>query len=122
MSLKTTSLYLMGVLYVLAGINHFWHPDWYMRIMPPLLPFPLILIYISGVVEMVLGVTVCIPRFTRLAAWGIMALLIAVFPANIYMALNPDVMPMIPVWVAWLRLPLQGVLVAWAYRYTSNNQ
>ena len=118
MPLKIRLLWLMGLLYVLAGINHFWHPSVYMRIMPPMLPYPLMLVYVSGMVEILLGVLVCIPRFTRWAAWGIIALLIAVFPANIYMAVNPDTMPIIPVWLAWCRLPVQGVLIAWAYRYT----
>ena len=65
-----------------------------------------------------LGLLLLVPRFTRLAAWGLILLLIAVFPANLNMARNPALFPEIPPIAAWVRLPLQLVLIAWAYWYT----
>ncbi len=109
---------LFGVLFILAGLNHFRDPDFYVKIMPPYLPWHLELVYASGVCEVALGVLLLIPRFSVLAAWGLIALLIAVFPANLHMALHPDDYTQISPLVLWLRLPLQGVLIAWAYWFT----
>jgi uncharacterized membrane protein len=111
-------LWLLGLFMVAAGINHFVSPDFYLSIMPPYLPWHRELVFLSGVCEVVLGVLVLIPRCTALAAWGIIALLIAVFPANIHMAVHPEQYPDIRPWLLWLRLPLQGVFIAWAYWFT----
>ena len=73
--------------------------------------------YLSGVSEMALGLLLFVPRFSRLAAWGIIALLIAVFPANIYVYQNQAVLPALPLFHL-LRLPLQGVFILWAYWHT----
>ena len=86
--------------------------------MPPYLPGPLTLVYLSGVCEVVLGALLFLPRFSRSAAWGLVALLIAVFPANVYMALHPEQFPEFGETGLWVRLPLQGVLIAWAYWFT----
>lgn len=86
--------------------------------MPPYLPWHLELVYLSGLLEILLGAMLLIPRYTTLSAWGLIALLIAVFPANIHMALNSDQYPSMSPLVLWLRLPLQGVLIAWAYWFT----
>ncbi len=116
--LKIVLKYLISVFFVLAGINYFINPDFYLKIMPPYLPWHLFLVYLSGFFEIVLGGMILIPALTRVAAWGIIALLVAVFPANIYMAVNPGLYPDISPIALWLRLPLQGVLIAWAYWYT----
>lgn len=116
--LKLGLKYLLAVLFVLAGMNHFLNPAFYLKMMPTLLPLHLFLVYLSGVCEIVLGILLFIPRFTRLAAWGIIALLIAVFPANIQMATHPQVYPEISSLALWLRLPFQAVLIAWAYWFT----
>ena len=119
--LKGVLHWLMAVFYIAAGIGHFVNTDFYLRIMPDYLPLHLELVYLSGVCEIVLGALVVVPRTTRLAAWGIVALLIAVFPANMYMATHRIAMtPGTPPndIVLWLRLPLQGVLIAWAWWYT----
>lgn len=116
--LKIGLLWLMGTLYMAAGLNHFLHPDFYVKIMPPYLPWHLELVYLSGVAEILLGALVLVPQWRALAAWGIIALLIAVFSANLHMALHPDDYANIPPAILWLRLPLQGVLIAWAYWYT----
>jgi uncharacterized membrane protein len=109
---------LLSVLFVGAGIIHLLRPQVFLKAMPPYLPWHLELIYLSGVFELVLGILVLIPASRVLAAWGLIALLIAVFPANIHMALHPEEFPDIAPWVLWLRLPIQGVLIAWAYWMT----
>ena len=116
--LKMALMGLMGLLYIVAGVNHLLHPQLYVAIMPPYLPFPLQLVYVSGLCEIFLGILLWVHRYSRLAAWGIMALLVAVFPANIQMALHPEVFPQLPVTGLWLRLPLQGLLILWAYWFT----
>jgi uncharacterized membrane protein len=116
--LKILLKYLLCVLFVAAGLNHFVNPAFYLKIMPPYLPWHLFLVYLSGLFEVALGVLLLLPALTRAAAWGLIALLIAVFPANIHMVINPQLYPEINPLALWLRLPLQAVLVAWAYWYT----
>ena len=104
---------------------HFIILGFYVQIVPPYLPFPLGLVYISGIAEVVLGVGLLPERTRRLAAWGIIALLVAIFPANIYMATSDVVIQGAPEGIAdpseaarWGRLPLQAVLITWAWWYT----
>ncbi|WP_411714376.1 DoxX-like family protein [Natronomonas sp.] len=114
----------MGVSYAVAGVLHFVVPELYAQIIPPFLPFPLVLVYLSGIAEMALGIGVMVPRTRRLAAWGLIALLLAIFPANIYMATNGVVVEGAGMVLdpspaeRWGRLPLQGVLMLWAWWYT----
>ena len=108
---------VFAALFVLAGVGHFVRPDFYLRIMPPYLPFHRPLVLLSGVFEVALGVLLLVPRFSRLAAFGLIALLIAVFPANIYLYQHQEIWPLTPL-VHLIRLPLQGVLILWAYLYT----
>lgn len=110
--------WVLGVLFVVAGAAHFVRPDVYVRIMPPYLPWHRALVYVSGLCEVALGALFLIPRFTIPAAWGLIALLIAVFPANVHMAMSPRLYPALSPILLWLRLPLQGVLIAWVYGYT----
>lgn len=109
---------LFALAFVAAGINHFLNPRLYLSIMPPYLPWHLPLVYVSGVLEVVLGAFLLVPAAQAFAAWGLIALLIAVFPANLHMALNTDMYPTLPPLLLWLRLPLQALLIAWAYAYT----
>lgn len=115
---KSFMKWVFGLLFVAAGTNHFLQPALYEAIMPPYLPWPVALVYLSGMFEVVLGVLLLIPRTTTLAAWGLIALLIAMFPANLHMALNADSYPAIPPVALWLRLPVQGLLIAWAWWFT----
>lgn len=115
---KVCLKYLLALFYVGAGVNHFVHPDFYLKMMPPYLPWHAELVYLSGVIEILLGVLVLIPKFTRLAAWGIIALLVAVFPANLYLAMNPQLMPDVSPTAHLIRLPFQLVFIAWAWWYT----
>jgi uncharacterized membrane protein len=110
---------LLSLLMVTAGTLHFVNPATFMAIVPSYLPSPLALVYISGFFEILGGVGLQVARFRRWAAWGLVALFIAVFPANVNMALHQlpfgqTVYPM----GNWFRLPLQLVLIYWAYCYT----
>jgi uncharacterized membrane protein len=116
--LKTWSRYLFGVLFIAAGLNHFVNPTFYLAMMPPYLPWHSELVAISGVAEAALGVLLLFRRWAVWAAWGLIALLVAIFPANVHMALHPELYPSIsPLWL-WLRLPLQPILIAWAWFFT----
>ena len=88
--------------------------------MPKVLPAPLLLVYFSGVFEVLGGIGLLVPQTQRYAAWGLVALLVAVFPANVSMAVNklPLGRRTLPTWMLWVRLPLQAVLIAWAWLFT----
>lgn len=120
MTIKIGLRWLLTIFMVLAGINHFRAPDPYIAMTPDFLPAPLALVYISGVAEILGGLGLILPQTRRLAAWGLILLLLAVFPANINMAIND--IPLdgrdLPTWALWGRLPLQALLIAWAYWYT----
>src|SRR5262245_61375979 len=119
--LKRILLWVMGLFYVVGGVLHLVRPDLYRPMMPPYLPAHDFLIRLSGVGELVLGLLVIDPVVRVWAAWGLIALLIAVFPANVHIALHN-----VPVLGAtegagvmnWVRLPFQLVLIAWAWWYT----
>jgi uncharacterized membrane protein len=120
--------YAMGLLYIGAGVLHFVAPTIYARVVPPRFPKPVALVYLSGIAEIVLGLGVLIRRTQRRSAWGIIALLAAVFPANVHMATSdvttdavPDRIEGIARAALWIRLPLQGVLMLWAWWYTRPN-
>ena len=118
---KRILLYVMAAFYVVAGVMHFARPEFYVAIMPPYLPWHLELVYLSGVAEILCGVGLLIPQTRVLAAWATIALLIAVFPANIHVALNN--VPMAGSTegaglLNWIRLPFQFVFMAWAWWYT----
>ena len=110
--------WVYGVLFALAGANHFVHTDFYVSIMPPYLPWHQPLVYASGVFEVALGVMLLFRRVERLAAWGMIALIVAVTPANVHMAVHAGLYPDYSPTALWVRLPLQIVLLAWAYWYT----
>lgn len=100
-----------------AGVGHLANPAPFVRMVPAALPAPLALVYVSGVFEIAGGVGILIPRTRRLAGWGLVLLYIAVFPANVNMAVHhiqaaPGIT--IPAWAFWARLPLQALLIAWA--------
>lgn len=115
--------YLLALGMVGAGVNHFLSPATYIAMMPAELPAHAELVAISGVAEIMCGLGLVIERTRKLAAWGLIALLVAVFPANINMAWNHLPLggkPIAP-WILWARLPLQLVLIALAYWYTRDN-
>ena len=106
--------WLAALFFILAGINHFLKPDFYAQIVPPAFPSPKILVLISGLAEIAGGLGLLIPRLRRAAGWGLIALLLAVFPANSYMAIHPERFG-IAAWILWVRLPLQAVVIAWVW-------
>jgi uncharacterized membrane protein len=108
----------MGVFYVAAGAAHFVVTQLYMRAMPGYLPAPRALVLVSGVAEIAGGIGVIIPATRRAAAWGLVLLLVAVMPANLWMAQHPENFAEIPQWFFWARLPLQAPLIWWAWRFT----
>ena len=105
---------LAAIFFIVAGVFHFLKPELYLQIMPPYLPAPGLLVFISGVAEVAGGLGLLIPSVRRAAGWGLIALLIAIFPANIYMLQHPELFNF-PVWTLWARLPLQAVFIAWVW-------
>jgi uncharacterized membrane protein len=118
--IKTLLRWLLTIFMVGAGANHFVAPDTYAAMIPALLPAPLALVYISGAAEILGGLGLILPTTRKLAACGLIVLYIAVFPANLNMALNhlPLGNRVLPTWALWARLPLQLVLIAWAWWFT----
>src|SRR5215207_9190682 len=117
---KTVLRWVLTIFMVASGLNHFVSPAVYTAMVPRGLPSPLALVYISGVAEIAGGLGLILPATRRLAAWGLVALLLAIFPANLNMAINhlPLGDRVVSPWALWLRLPLQLPLIAWAYWYT----
>ena len=108
---------------ITSGVLHFARPKPFVRIVPKFLPAPLALVYISGFFEIAGGVGLLVPATRVAAAWGLIALYIAVFPANIYMlthniSFNPR--KPIPRWILWARLPFQFLFMAWAYWFITS--
>ena len=119
--IKYISIYSLGFGYLMVGINHFLDPDFFLNIMPPYLPWHLELVYLSGAFEIVLGLSLMIPKLRAYAAWGTIFLLIAVYPANIYLAFNEapqKALEISPFLASWVRLPIQFILIALAYWHT----
>ena len=119
--MRTTKLVLkvlMATFYVFAGVNHFLDRAFYLNIMPPYIPAHGAAVALSGIAELLLGVALLWPRSQRLAARGIVAMLIAFLPVHVHMLANSQLYPETPVLALWLRFPMQAVLVAWAYWYT----
>lgn len=118
--MKLAMLYFMVLIFCAAGIYHFVNPKMYQRIMPAYMPYHIPLIYITGVLEIAFAILL-IPESTRpLGAWLLIGLLIAIFPANIQMAINFWQKQNPSLWIAIIRLPLQFVLIWWAWIYTKN--
>lgn len=116
--MKEIALYIMSVFYVFAGIIHFIRPKVYLKIMPGYIPFHLELVYISGVLEILSGLMLLYPPTRAAGAWLTIVVLIAVFPANVQMLINFQKTQNPYLWLAVLRLPLQFLLIWWAWIYT----
>lgn len=116
--ITTLARWALAGFFVLAGLNHFRVPEFYLSMIPPPLP-PVPVNVISGLAEIVLGIAVLIPRTRRLAGWGLIALLIAVFPANLYAAFQGHLAGLdAPPWTLWARLPFQLLFLAWVWAVT----
>lgn len=116
------SLYFMSAFYITAGIMHFIRSEYYTAIMPPYLPWHMELVYISGVCESLLGILLLPAKTRRIAAWLIIALLIAVFPANIQMTINYANENNPGLWYTIVRLPIQILLIWWAWIFTKKQE
>ena len=112
---KRIGVAALGLLFLVAGANHFANPAFYIGIMPDWLPYHRELVLLSGALEILGGAAVFVPRFRRRAGWFLIALLIAVFPANVNMALNPDTFGSLSPLALYARLPGQALLIAWAW-------
>ena len=113
--MQTLSLYALAALFVGAGVAHFVWPEVFVPLVPPYLPRPLLLVYLSGVAEVGGGIGVLVPTLRVYAGWGLLLLLCAILPVHVYMARHPGVFAQIPRWALFARLPLQFVLMAWVY-------
>ena len=120
---KNITRYLMSVFYISIGINHFTSPDWFVQIVPPYMSYEYELVYISGFFEIILGaLLLCFPQFKRVVRWGLILLLIAVYPANIYLAqTNGAAMDTTPL-IAWGRLPIQFIFIYLAFWHTKDHE
>ncbi len=110
-------LYLMAAIYVLAGTLHFIKPKIYLRIMPRYLPFPKSLVYLSGLAEIVLGIGLCFKETKNFAVYGIILMLAIFLLVHFYMLSSEKAAAGFPKWALLLRLPLQFVLMFWAFAY-----
>jgi uncharacterized membrane protein len=120
--LKKSTIYFMGAAYIYVGLRHFIDPNFFMAIMPDYLPYHLEAVYVSGVFEIILGSMLLYKKTRRLAGWGLIALLIAVFPANIYLAQNETAQQSLDIsqFVAIIRLPFQFLFISLAYWHTKD--
>jgi uncharacterized membrane protein len=119
--MRRALLWLLSAFFVFAGFNHLMNPEFYVAIMPPNLPAPEWLHLVAGIAELVLGVYLLEPRTRVLAAWGMIALLIAIFPANLYVARENVGMGGPGTGAGalnYVRLPFQALFIAWAWWYT----
>ena len=112
------SLFGLSLFFIYFGIDHFINPEFYLSIMPPAFPLHAEAVYISGFFEILGGISVLIAPLRKIAGWGLVALLICVYPANIYMAITPEAFPEISIGLLYFRLPLQFLFIYWAYSAT----
>ena len=115
---KNIVLFGLAAFFINVGVDHFVNPEFYLSIMPPAFPLHLEAVYISGFFEVLGGVGVLIPRLRKIAGWGLVALLVAVYPANIYMAITPEAFPEASVALLYVRLVFQFLFFYWAFSVT----
>ena len=115
---RKLSLFGLSLFFIYFGIDHFINPEFYLSIMPPAFPLHVEAVYISGFFEILGGITILIAPLRKIAGWGLVALLICVYPANIYMAITPEAFPEISRGLLYFRLPLQFLFIYWALSVT----
>lgn len=115
--IKSFLIIISSIFYVIVGIKHFIEPEYFLSIVPPYLPYRLELVYISGLFEILFGLLILFPKYRYYGAIGLILLLVAVFPANIYLAQSKEAQEAIGATqeIATWRLPIQGVLIWIAY-------
>jgi len=113
---QTAARWVLALFFIVAGVNHFLAPSLYLGMMPAWLPAKEAANLISGAAEIAGGLGLLIGSLRRAASWGLIALLVAVFPANVHIALQGHMDGLnAPAWVLWLRLPFQAVFIAWVW-------
>jgi len=121
--IKSISIVGMSLFYVIVGVEHFVYPDWFVKIMPPYLPMHYEAVYLSGFFEILLGTMLLFKQTRYVAAWGLMLLLLAVYPANIYLAFNKipqDAIEISAFLASWVRLPIQFIFLGLAYWHSKD--
>ncbi|MEP6645544.1 MAG: DoxX family protein [Saprospiraceae bacterium] len=113
--MKKISLYIITVFYVVAGMAHFLVPQFYLNIMPPWMPLQKVAVFFSGILEIIFALLLIFPSTRKTGAWCLIGILIAIYPANIQMFLNYYHESNPALWIAIVRLPLQFILIWWAY-------
>ena len=116
--IKPLSIIVMSWFYISAGLLHFTNTNWFLQIVPPYLPLKLELVYVSGFFEIIFGLMLLLPSWRYYAGWGLVLLLIAVYPANIYLAQTNGAAMNTSALVAWGRLPFQFLFIGIAYWHT----
>lgn len=121
--IKKFTIYTMSLLYIIVGVKHFIDPQFFINIVPPFLIFKKEIVYVSGLMEIVLGIFLLFKRTRTIGAWGIILLLILVFPANIYLYLNelPRELLHISKEQALIRMPFQIPLIVLAFWHSKQN-
>jgi uncharacterized membrane protein len=123
MNFKILTIFVMSFFYIYVGIRHFIEPEWFVQIMPPFLPYHFELVYLSGFFEILFGVMLLFKRTRTLACFLIILLLVAVYPANIYLAFNEAPQQALGIssfMASWVRLPMQFILIGLAYWHSKN--
>ena len=115
------SLFGLSLFFIYFGIDHFINPEFYLSIMPPAFPLHAEAVYISGFFEILGGMSVLIAPLRKIAGWGLVVLLICVYPANIYMAITPEAFPDISRVLLYFRLQLQFLFIYLAYSVTRHH-
>tara|TARA_B100000767_G_scaffold249668_1_gene251392 strand:- start:58 stop:441 length:384 start_codon:yes stop_codon:yes gene_type:complete len=118
--IKPITIYIMSLFYILVGFNHFQQPEWYAQIVPPPLPCKLELVYLSGFFEVLFGILILFKKFRFIIGWSLIALLVAVYPANIYLALTNGLAMQTTPLIAWGRLPFQFLFIYLAYWHSKD--
>jgi uncharacterized membrane protein len=118
---KRIALFLLSAFFVFAGVSHFTNEAFFVRIVPPWLPYPLLMVQLSGVAEIAGGLGVLVPQWRRAAGWGLIALLVAVYPANVEMALFPERFPDTTPALLYARLPFQLLFGVWTWWATTSD-
>ena len=108
----------MSWFYISAGLLHFTNTNWFLQIVPPYLPLKLEFVYVSGFFEIIFGFMLILPSWRYYAGWGLVLLLIAIYPANIYLAQTNGAAMNTSALVAWARLPFQFIFIGIAYWHT----
>jgi len=121
--IKLISIIVMSIFYISVGAKHFIDPAWFVQIMPPYLPFHYEAVYLSGFLEILFGLMLLFSKTRYYAAWGLVLLLFAVYPANIYLAFNERAQNTLEISAfaaSWVRLPIQFVFIALAYWHSKD--